>query len=530
MSLNNKDVKKIKINKLLGIKDKIQIEVFEVKNIIYDRTFQKPQKNDIYNKLGKTIKNHQELYNIYDNKKLKEYYNDKKQEIKKKLYKFYNNSDKDDKLDLDGMLKLMKFSVDTPYKKEELTSLVEFIHFKYFDIQQKENKFIITYLYPAVEEVMREIYYSFVFNNKNFYDNLLSHELVGGGGLGPCFEQIVIANLSPTPSSHNKTIPNLLINKKKTIPYFIPKINEVNIPYMEDKIKLENNNIYLIDQKVFGGKSLDFIIIEVTGKEQIIYAFQASTSRKKMFKEDEIKYILKQMKEYITNNFFTNLKVKEDNLYFGYIFSNINEKEKNFKSMISTLNKTIIAYSYFNHKDTTFYSSKKRKINGIKEIVFNPFIQKPFLSFGNENLKIKRCMSICKIPKFKMIEDIEKKIKKTLKIIYNKEIIELDFQERLNKEYIFHFIYDLYFTQDSEGNSFFIIYQEGKFNIYTLDNLINNSNIYNDYLLNDKCEYDCYFIYSEGEEKKEPLYLDREKFLSEIIEPEKEKKEKIHDS
>ena len=48
MSLNNKDVKKIKIDKLLDIRDNIQMEVFEVENIIYDRTFQNPKKNDIY--------------------------------------------------------------------------------------------------------------------------------------------------------------------------------------------------------------------------------------------------------------------------------------------------------------------------------------------------------------------------------------------------------------------------------------------------------------------------------------------------
>ena len=64
----------------------------------------------------------------------------------------------------------------------------------------------------------------------------MSHKLIKGGGFTPCFEQIVISNLSQTLLNHNRTIPNLLINKKETIPHFIPKINEVNIPYIEKKL------------------------------------------------------------------------------------------------------------------------------------------------------------------------------------------------------------------------------------------------------------------------------------------------------
>ena len=57
MSLNNEDVKQIKIEKLLGTSINNQIEVHEVETIIYDKKFQNPKKNAIYNKVGKTIKN-----------------------------------------------------------------------------------------------------------------------------------------------------------------------------------------------------------------------------------------------------------------------------------------------------------------------------------------------------------------------------------------------------------------------------------------------------------------------------------------
>ena len=525
MSLNNEDVKQIKIEKLLGTSINNQIEVHEVETIIYNKKFQNPQKNAIYNKVGKTIKNYIELYNIDNNDELNKYYKNKKKEIRKKLVKFYNGTDEYDDLNSEGINKLLDFCIDSPYTKANLSLILNSIHFKYFDIQEKGKNFIISYYYPAVEEVIKELYYSFFFNNKNIFEKLLSHRLIKGSGIGPCFEQIVISNLSPTPSSNNNKIPNLLINKKETIPYFVPRNNEVNIPYIEKKIKLEKNNIYLIEQEVFGGKSIDFIIIDFFGNEQIIYAFQISILKEEIIEEENIKDTLKKTNEYITENFFINLKVKEDKLYFGYIFSKINESKKEFKTMINSLKKSNIAYSYFDHKENTFYLFNKRKIKDIQEMVFNPFIQKPLLSFEKDVSKIKRYMSICKIPKYKIAEDIKEKIIKILEVIYRKKITILDFQECLNKEYLLLYIYDFYFTQDNEGNSFIVVFQNDKFNVYDLNNLTDN-NIDNNYLLNDKCEYDCYFIYSDNERKKEPLYQNREKFLSEVKKPkEKSKKE-----
>ena len=48
--------------------------------------------------------------------------------------------------------------------------------------------------------------------------------------------------------------------EKKIIPKFLPKSNEVNEPFIEHKIKIENNKTYLIEQEIFGGKNIDFII------------------------------------------------------------------------------------------------------------------------------------------------------------------------------------------------------------------------------------------------------------------------------
>ena len=214
-SLNNKDVKQMKIEQLLGITNDDQMIVFEIKKIICDKSFILPKKEEIYNKLGRTFKIYNELLDIYEEGKLNDYYIKKKKKIKKNLIDFYNNTNKEDELQLLGMIKLMQFSIDIQYTKEEIKDLVGYIHFKYFDIQQKGDFFIVSYFYPAVEEVMKDIYYSFLFNNKNFYEKLFTYRLIKNGGLGPCFEQIIVCNLTPPNTGYNRLIPNLLINKKK---------------------------------------------------------------------------------------------------------------------------------------------------------------------------------------------------------------------------------------------------------------------------------------------------------------------------
>ena len=58
----------------------------------------------------------------------------------------------------------------------------------------------------------------------------------------------------------------------------------------------------------------------------------------KIFTEDEVKKILKEMVQYI-QNFIENLKVDKDNIYFGYIFSLINKEMQAFKKMINDCQK-----------------------------------------------------------------------------------------------------------------------------------------------------------------------------------------------
>jgi hypothetical protein len=64
------------------------------------------------------------------------------------------------------------------------------------------------------------------------------------------------------------------------MPRFLPEINMNNVPFIDELIKIEKNKTYLIEQDIFGRKDMDFIIIDSIGKEQYIYAFQASIFKK----------------------------------------------------------------------------------------------------------------------------------------------------------------------------------------------------------------------------------------------------------
>ena len=247
MSLNNTDVKKYKIDKLLNANRNENITVIEIENIIYDGKFSNTKFQGIYEKLGKTIKNYSELKQQKE-KDLEEYYNKKKEIIKNKIIQYYNNN-KEEKDDLSffGMTNLIKFSVGILYKEEEIKDLLKYINFKYFDVRRDNECFEIFYLFPVVEEVLKEIYYSFVFDNQGVYSKLLNYNLIKGGGKRYCYEQIVVNSLSPIQlniDEKHDIIPDLIIEEKECIPKFLPKTNEVQMSFMDKTIKLEKNKTY----------------------------------------------------------------------------------------------------------------------------------------------------------------------------------------------------------------------------------------------------------------------------------------------
>ena len=94
-------------------------------------------------------------------------------------------------------------------------------------------------------------------------------------------------------------IPNFNIKEKKVIPKFLSKSNEINVPFIVHKIKIEKDKTYLIEQEIFGGKAIDFIIFDSIGDKQYIFAFQVTILKNDIFDENKIKDILEKMDKYL---------------------------------------------------------------------------------------------------------------------------------------------------------------------------------------------------------------------------------------
>ena len=492
MSLNNKDAREYKINHLLGSKKKNCYEIYKIYNLKCNKLFQSDKKQRLYEKIGKTIKNFNELIDVEENK-LSEYYKNKKADIKSKLIEFYNGNNKKDDLELEGIEKLMKISVNVPYEINEFEKILKFVHFKYFDIKKENNYFEIFYLSDIIEEAIKEMYYSFVYNNQYIYEKLLTKDLIKGGGRGCCFEQIVISKLSPNSTNNNDTIPDLLINEEISIPQFIPKSNEIKCPYFENKININNNTTYLVNQTIFGGKEIDFIIIDSFRNFQNIYAFQASILKNPIFSQEQIENILNTMYKYL-GNFISGLNSDKKNLYFGYIFSTINEDKALFKSMINKCNENHIQYSYYSVKEKKFLNYKMLPIRSINEMAKNPFNDHQiFISnkifqnkFSNKNKKISR-YKISMITKNKLIKILEKEL--------NLEIENIIFKGTINTKSIGLVKCDLFYSEDNYDDKFVLIRikDKEKKNKYVFQTL-KGVELSLDYLFNRDFIFDCYSI------------------------------------
>ena len=190
MSLNNSYVKIFKINILLGKNDKEKYIISEIENSSFDKEFKEIKRNNIYKKVGKNVKNYNEIDGIKD-KKLDEYYEDKKVNIKIKLNKFFNRDNNGNCLSFEGMTRLIRISPNIAYTQNDIESLLELIHFKYFDVKKVDEFYEITYNNIIVEEVLKEIYYSFIYDNQNVYEKLLNYDVIKGGGKGCCLNKLL---------------------------------------------------------------------------------------------------------------------------------------------------------------------------------------------------------------------------------------------------------------------------------------------------------------------------------------------------
>jgi len=372
-SMNETDVRNIKMNSIMGELE--EEDYHEIRKICDIKVKDwKIDKKLAFNKLGKTFKAMIELQ--YTNN-TEQYLELKEFKLTKKIIAFYLKSD--DKItnycnDKERKIiqipnyiigNIISFKTDFNYDKKSLNDIINNVPFRYFDIKNKgNNKYIIKFSFPFIEEIFKDIYKRIAFNySYNTLKKILDNK---GSGLGTLFEMKIIQHLFENPNSFK----DIYITGHHIIQTIVPKDNEKKDPVL--KLTLRENKTYLIEQKVFGGKTLDCLIIYMKMNIPILFGLQISILKEHIF---EIIDLYKSYETMINNlQKIFSITIKIENTYFGYIFDYSRLGGKDYDNMLKKCKERKLKYCFFDPDNNTFISYSNREINSIYEFVSCPFI------------------------------------------------------------------------------------------------------------------------------------------------------------
>ena len=378
-SMNESDIRKIKINNLFhnnpDSPDEKYIEldnICDIKEISRSLNF---HQIEIWKKLGYTMKSLMELKNTQD---LDAYLKEKKIKITYKIISFYSsekeinnfyNKKKDEIKTLPSELvyKMLSFSTDYNYEREDILNIIDNIPFRYFNILKDKiiGYYKVVFGFPLVKEIM-EYLYKFISFNYNY--NSLKYALNNKGtGLATIFEMKVVFRLLPTKDKKN-IFYNFAIDEHIIIESIVKREKETK----KNKIQnLKNNTNYIIEQGNFGGKDLDCLIINMIDSTPFIYGFQISIYKPEIFTTSYLKDSFNNMIKNISKTF--KIKIDENNTFFGYIFDYSRISDKNYPSMLNNCIKNKLKYCFFDTNEEIFRDLKGRVITDIDEITCCPF-------------------------------------------------------------------------------------------------------------------------------------------------------------
>ena len=369
-SMNNKDIRQYKIqyikNKILKKNDKGHL-LYKVINLDYDLSI---DKGGIFDQnlesLGYGLKYYNILKYYHSKDKVNEmecFVDKTKSHIRRNLLDFFEISE--DLNDDESNFKIFtSFSTDVGYSEKNILKIIDNIPFKYFDtmIDEDTKEYKIIFSFPLVGEVINKLYSDIINVNPSIYKNLTDNEL-DGGAKGKFFEKIVTYYLNIN-SSIYKENNNIEYFKDYPIKYH----DEVKVLVFNDNEDPENilfkenlkKGIYLITQERYNGKALDIAFLKVSDEDSEIIGIQISIKKQKIFTEKQVEIILAQFQKNIYN--YYDLKVKNENLYFCYIFD-YNNKDKNIL-LKCDLNR--MKYLFFDVINKTFKDSNGNITNNLK--------------------------------------------------------------------------------------------------------------------------------------------------------------------
>ena len=435
-SMDNKSVRELKVKNLSNNlfkeqdyakeSDNIIIEeideVFDISKFtidnggIFDKTL---------DKIGKTLKNYIALKEFSRKKSFTEmenYVNDLEEKITINLKDFFKLNKKikeeNDDSELINLNHILSFTVDTDYNIDFLKEKKNLIPFKYFDIQlnkKDENLAKIIVNYELVGEVMNKIYEDIIYENNNIYQ-IFDRLNLDQGALGRLYEKYVIHFMEPDKYTHERKLFNLFnIKETVVVDKFVPTSKE---KYFERKFKIRSlkEGDYLFKQKQFAGKAFDTAILRAKKNGEIeVFFFQISFNKETLYSLDKLNLFIETFIQYFRQQF--DFKIKQNNVYFTYIFHTKNQDE-----LYQACKDKDLKCIFFNPSIQIFTDENNIEIDEIADI--NNIFINPFILFGKDkdiemkDLTNKKLLKDITQPNFILNDKQKKRLKKLWKNLF----------------------------------------------------------------------------------------------------------------
>lgn len=374
-SMNETDVRRQKLNLLFG--DNKAQNIRELNSVCdnFETNFNDEQ-FEAFKKLGKTFKAYNEIQMILDDSELRSYIDEKKKKYLFKMISFYKkdkikyNPDLSEEEILNisesEYLKFLSFKINYNYNKNEIMEIIDFIPFKLFDISEKRGNYIIKPAFPLINEIIDEIFkYIILSKNFNIFKSLLNSR---GSAYSTLFEYKIIYNFNPKIKGEIKYFTNFTITDSECMEVIIPKENDKIKPKFIKK--LQKGVTYLIEQKQYGGKALDFLIIHMSDNPKV-FGFQVSTYKPEIF--TSLSNVYKTLIEQL--NLCFDIKINKDNLFFGYIFDYSRKRDQEYRPMISKCVENKMKYSYYDVDSNKLYDKIFHEAHDIYIIADKPLLK-----------------------------------------------------------------------------------------------------------------------------------------------------------
>ena len=216
-----------------------------------------------------------------------------------------------------------------------------------------------------MEEIFIDIYRSLILKS-SFHK--IESITKGSGAHGCIFEYAVIFNIIEKLKNGPYNLFNYFsISKNLTVKKFVLNKNELLENLIYKKQHLDEKDEYIIDQEVFCGKALDFIIINFKESNPCVYGFQVSIFKKEIYKIEDIKKSYESMKELLQKYFGISFNIYY--MYFGYIFDFTQVKTSRYLIMLNKCKDENLKYCFYDPIKQQFKDEKGYQIKNVDNIV-----------------------------------------------------------------------------------------------------------------------------------------------------------------